>query len=495
MRFSVRLTLGQQLTLLIIGLVLAVQIVSVIVARIADVQLVSVAQKSMHLTLAGRSFRGALALPEDLRARYTETLSNLAIHIEWGAPRPLLDGDVRRPDVEAEALSWYLRAGIPVSEVIVTERGFPTPPPPPGMVADESVMVGLGEPPRTLLVHELDRTNVPRWIYEEKPAPPNSFLNIFRTWPRAEVHRIALRHDATGNWLTVYQLKRLPPVNGAYTKLIISSLFSLLIALIVLLISRRVMGPFWRLSREAERLGRGEPTSPLVVEGPRDTREIIKSFNRMNERVTQAVDYQIGLLRSLAHDLKGPLAGIKQLVESVRPDTARDQIEARLDRVQSIVDSIMTFSRAVMRDGDFQRVDLALLLEVVIDERSELGDLAEMAGTEPVIVSCRVNAIQRCLSNLVENACKYGGEVHASVTKDGDDAVITIDDKGPGIPEDELERVFQPFERLAKDVPGSGLGLAIVKTIVVDQGGTVSLLNRSEGGLRAELRLPLHREE
>ncbi len=494
MKFSARLTLGQQLILLVIGLVLAVQIVNVIVARVADVQLVTAAQKSLHLTLAGRSFRGVLALPANQRVRYVQTLSNLAIHIEWGAPRALLHSDKRHPDIEAEALSWYSRAGLPVSEVLVTERGFPPPPPPDGMAADEVPILGLGEPPRTLLIPDLDWITVPNWVHEDLPTPPASLLDLFRAQPRAEVYRIALRHDATGDWLTVYQLRRFPPVNVAYTKLITSSLVSLFIAAIVLLISRRVMRPFWHLSREAERLGRGESTSSLAVEGPRDTREIIKSFNRMNERVTQAVEYQIGLLRSLAHDLKGPLAGIKQLVDAIGPDTTRHQIEARLNRVQSIIDSIMAFSRAVLRDGDFQRVDLALLLDVVIEERRELGDVAEMTDTEPVIVSCRVNAIQRCLSNLVENACKYGGEAHATVFREGDEAVINIDDNGPGIPEEELERMFQPFERLTEEVSGSGLGLAIVKTIVVDQGGSIRLINRSKGGLRAQLRLPLHRE-
>ncbi|MGH0002978.1 sensor histidine kinase [Pseudovibrio ascidiaceicola] len=255
------------------------------------------------------------------------------------------------------------------------------------------------------------------------------------------------------------------------------------------------MKPIWRLSLEAERLGRGELVSPLAVEGPRDTQEIIKSFNRMNERITRTVDYQIGLLRSLAHDLKGPLAGIQRLVGSVGPDNARNQIEAHLTRVQNNINSIMSFSRAVMRDGDFEPIDLALLLDVVIEERCELGDLAQMADAEPVIVTCRVNAIQRCLFNLLENACKYGGAAHATVSKDGGEAVITVDDNGPGIPEDELEHVFQPFARLATDVPGSGLGLAIVKTIVADQGGSIRLLNRPKGGLRAELRLPLYRED
>ncbi|MCF6432474.1 ATP-binding protein [Leisingera sp. MMG026] len=120
------------------------------------------------------------------------------------------------------------------------------------------------------------------------------------------------------------------------------------------------------------------------------------------------------------------------------------------------------------------------LLEVVVDERAELGEDAEMAEAAPVIVSCRVNAVQRCLSNLVENACKYGGQARAAVVQEGDVAVVTIDNFGPGIAKEDLERVFRPFERLGQVVPGSGLGLAIVKTIVVDQGGAVRLLNLSD---------------
>ncbi len=492
MRLSLRLTLGQQLMLLVIGLVLAVQVINVIVARIADVQLVTEGQTTRHITLAGQSFRGGLILPKDQRARYAQSLSNPAIHMEWGPQKPVLEGDVRRPDIEAEALSWYTRAGLPVSEVVVTERGYPTPPPRQGMVAERSPILGLGEPPRTLWVHEFDRKSVPEWVFKEKQAPPGNFMNLLRSQPRVEVHRVALRHDVTGDWLTVYQLRRLPPINSVYTKLIISSLASLLIAIVLLLISRRIMRPFWNLSHQAERLGRGELASQLAVEGPRDTQEIIKSFNRMNERVTQTVDYQIGLLRSLAHDLKGPLAAVQRLVGSVEPDTTKNQIETRLNRVQTNIDSIMSFSRAVMRDGNLEKVDLALLLDVVVEEHYGQGALVEMTDAEPVIVSCRVNAIQRCLSNLVENACKYGGEARACVSKDGDEAIVTISDKGPGIPEDELERVFQPFERLTQHVPGTGLGLTITKTIMVDHGGSVHLLNGPTGGLQAVLRLPLH---
>ncbi|MDJ0631030.1 MAG: ATP-binding protein [Rhodobacter sp.] len=493
MWWTARVTLAQQLMLLVIGLVMGVQIANVIVLRVAEVQQFSTQQQSRHLAVAGRAMRSLLDVPEDQKASFAGTLSNPSIQVEWGDLRPLLSGDARRPEAEAEALAWYRKAGLPVNDIVMTVRGYPSPPPPPGISSERSRILSLGEPPRTILVQSFDRPRLRVWALRERPAPPDNFLNYIRTHPRAEVHRISLRHEESGTWLSVYQLRRLPPVNAAYTKLLTSSLVSVFIAAIVLIIGHRVMRPLRRLSREAERLGRGEVVERLAVEGPRDTREIIATFNRMNERITQAVDYQIGLLRSLAHDLSGPLAGVKRLVGSVGPDTTRDQIEARLERVQSIVDAIMAFSRAVMRDGDFQSVDLVQLLDVVIDERVELGGDAAMEDSEPIMATCRVSAIQRCLSNLVDNACKYGGQARATVRRDGDEAVVTIDDAGPGIPDGDLERVFEPFQRLADSTQGNGLGLAIAKTIVVDQGGSIRLLNRPEGGLRAELRLPLER--
>jgi len=218
------------------------------------------------------------------------------------------------------------------------------------------------------------RTRLPLYLKTDVETPPERLIDLFRFEPPAEVQRLALRYEGTDEWLTLYALLRPASLNPYITKFFTSSLISLSLAAVFFVIERRMMLPLRRLSKEAERLGRGEAASVLAVEGPSDTREIITSFNRMNERVTQAVDYQIGLLRSLAHDLKGPLAGVKGLVASVGPDTTRDQIEERLTRVQGIVDAIMSFSRAVMRDGDFQTVDISQLMDVVIDERVELGD-------------------------------------------------------------------------------------------------------------------------
>jgi signal transduction histidine kinase len=223
------------------------------------------------------------------------------------------------------------------------------------------------------------------------------------------------------------------------------------VALGALVLGRRVMAPFRRVSQRAELLGRGERAPDVPVEGPKDVREIVSAFNAMNARVSQATDYQIGLLRSLGHDLKGPLASVGRLVSTVGPEETRAQIETRLGSVQSIVEAIMSFSRAVMRDGALETTDMAAMLHAVVDEQADLGADAVAEAPDRLLLSCRVNAMERCLRNLVENALKYGGAVEARLFAQGDEAVIQIDDRGPGIPEDEIESAFQPFYRLADD--------------------------------------------
>lgn len=304
------------------------------------------------------------------------------------------------------------------------------------------------------------------------------------------VYTIAMLPQGSEDWIVLHKFMRAPNIGGTIAIGLYTFIAAVVLAILALLLGRRVMAPFRRLADQAELLGRGERAPDIAVEGPQDVREIVTAFNSMNARITQATDYQIGLLRSLGHDLKGPLAAVKRLAGNVQPHETRDQIETRLERVDTIVQDIMSFSRAVMRDGDPETTDLASMVEAIVDEHADLGVDAEAQTPDKLLLRCRANAVERCIRNLVENAVKYGGCVRANLFQDGDEAVIQIDDTGPGIPEAEIERVFQPFHRLADDDRGSGLGLAIARTIVIDQGGTLTLSNRSDGGLRADVRLP-----
>jgi signal transduction histidine kinase len=305
------------------------------------------------------------------------------------------------------------------------------------------------------------------------------------------VFTFALKLRGEDNWVTLYRLFRPPPFSVEITQLLFSAFAALFIGSLAVIVGRSNMKPLQDLRQGAAVLGRGDRAPDVPVRGAKDVQEIVVAFNEMNARVSQSTDYQIGLLRSLGHDIKGPLASVDRLVTDINPDETRAQIERRLGRVHDIIDSIMSFSRAVMRDGELERTDLAAILEAVIDEQVDLGAKASADVPDRLLVTCRINAMERCLRNVVGNAVKYGGSAHARLFVEAGDAVIQIDDTGPGIPPEALESVFQPFQRLAEDPDGTGLGLAIARTIVVDQGGTLTLSNRPEGGLRAQLRFSL----
>jgi len=343
-----------------------------------------------------------------------------------------------------------------------------------------------GKPRRWVLQPELDEAGdvvIPSATGPDgEPIEPRS--------SKVQVYTVAMLPEGSEDWIVLHKCMRAPNVWGSIAIGLYSLMAAVVVAIVALLLGRLAMAPFRRVAHQAELLGRGDRASPVPVDGPRDVREIVTAFNRMNARVSQATDYQIGLLHSLGHDLKGPLASVKRLVGDVGPDETRAQIEHRLDSVQTIVNAIMSFSRAVLRDGELEVTDLAAMLNTVINEQADLGADAEAETPDRLLLTCRINAMERCLRNLVENALKYGGSVRATLFTDDSEAVIQIDDTGPGIPDDEIESAFQPFYRLADDTKGSGLGLAIARTIVIDQGGSLTLTNRPEGGLRAELRLP-----
>ena len=162
-----------------------------------------------------------------------------------------------------------------------------------------------------------------------------------------------------------------------------------------------------------------------------------------------------------------------------------------METISDIVNSVTNLNRETHHDGELARLDLRSLVEALVDEQVEAGRDVTCTIEQSAVVKGRHNALTRVLSNLLENAVKYGGRTNVSLTASNDLAAIHIDDEGPGIPAEQLETAFEPFQRLGATEPGTGLGLAIVRAIVVDQGGTVTLENRPSGGLRANVLLPL----
>lgn len=314
---------------------------------------------------------------------------------------------------------------------------------------------------------------------EERPPEP------------ATVAVLSLKLTATTTWYNFYILTA--PIS-MIPLLIMASLdtfIALIFTLIMIAVIRRILGPMNALSMGADLLGRGERIDALTPEGSRDVRETVLAFNRMSERVRQANDYQSSLIQSLGHDLRGPLDRVRRLARRASPKAVQDDLVTRVDAVDDIIGSVTSFTRATRRDGALVRVDLPSLLDALIDEQTDLGHRCHVTIKAPVTVKGRHNALMRTFRNLIENAVKYGDLARVTLDRDDGFAIVTVDDEGPGIAQEQLQSAFRPFERLKAQGKGSGLGLAIVKAIVVDHGGEIDLTNLQPRGLRATVRLPL----
>jgi signal transduction histidine kinase len=201
------------------------------------------------------------------------------------------------------------------------------------------------------------------------------------------------------------------------------------------------------------------------------------------------------MLAALGHDLRSPLTAMRLRSELVDDDETRERLVATVEEMRRMVGLTLDFARGVAPREAAETLDLgALVREVAGDVAATVGPV-EVEISTAVTLTARPTALERALRNIVENAVRYGGAARVRVAGDAAAATIVVDDDGPGIPDADLARVFEPFTRLeasrSRETGGVGLGLAIARTIVHAHGGEITLANRPEGGLRATLRLPL----
>ena len=299
---------------------------------------------------------------------------------------------------------------------------------------------------------------------------------------------------ADGRWLNVAVG---PPPGAPAWGLAFVAVFllsALGIAAVAVLTGRRLARPMRGLANAAGRLGRGEAVDDLPEAGPAETRETVRAFNLMRARLDRFVRDRTAMLAAVSHDLKTPITSLRLHAEFVEDAETKAKILAALDEMQRMTEDALAFIREDMQREETRTVDLHALLDSVAADLAELGHDIAVEDSGRVLAACRAAALRRALRNLLENAAAYGGRATARIERDGEEIRVVVEDEGPGIPEDDLERVFEPFVRLeasrSRDTGGSGLGLAIVRSIVRGHGGDVRLENRAEGGLRATVALP-----
>jgi len=298
-----------------------------------------------------------------------------------------------------------------------------------------------------------------------------------------------------GQWLNgVTGPPPLPPPFGL--SFVVSLVLSAAaVSLAGLLVARRITRPMRRLTLAADRLGRGESVEPLPERGPEEVVRGTRAFNEMHARLDRFIRDRTHMLAAISHDLRTPITSLRLRAELVEDEEARGKLIETLDEMQRMVEATLAFIRAEGSGEETRDVDLTALVESLADDLGELDRKVTVATAERIVVRCRPVGVRRALRNVIENSVAYGGAAQIRLEAGGDQARIVVEDGGPGLPQEDLERMFEPFVRgegsRSRETGGIGLGLAIARTIMRGHGGDITLENRAEGGLRAVLTLPL----
>jgi signal transduction histidine kinase len=230
-------------------------------------------------------------------------------------------------------------------------------------------------------------------------------------------------------------------------------------------------------------------------EGPADVRRTTHAFNVMSDRLTRFVADRTRMLAAIAHDLRTPITGMRLRAEMIEDDETRARILDGLNEMGEMTEAALAFAKTDAQSEESRRVDLASLVESVCDDFVDGGAEVNFDGPERLDFTCRPTALKRAARNLVANAVRYGGSAEVALAQDETMITLSVADRGPGVPDEQLERVFDPFVRLEesrnRETGGSGLGLSIARNIARAHGGDVTLANRAEGGAVARLSLPL----
>jgi signal transduction histidine kinase len=295
-----------------------------------------------------------------------------------------------------------------------------------------------------------------------------------------------------GRWVVA---KRLRGDRGEYGWLVALLLLAATIAVGAYPVVRSITGRLERLRSSVDALGAGDLSVRVKVEGRDEVAELAHSFNSAARRLEKLVKTQSQMLASVSHELRSPLARMRVAIELLRTDNnpeLREGITKDIQELDELISEILLASRldALGRIEPREAIDLLALLA---EEASRTG--ASIGGT-PEIVSGDPRLLRHMLRNLLENARRHSddNEVEASVRRDQHgNVLLTVDDRGPGVPEDERERIFEPFYRARgtrETGEGVGLGLALVRQIVERHGGSVRCLPREGRGTRFEAFLP-----
>jgi len=469
-RFLPKSLFGQMLVIMLLGLIVSYAIGAWIYSTDREAAVREVGGLAAAHRIANLA-RLVEAAPADWRERIVATLSDRTFRVALSDQKPDFTARGDNGPV-AEAIAAYLSDRL---ELDSSRK--------PVVVASESARLLPGSGPFV--------DHPPMMMMRG----PGGMMGGWTMHGWAELVALAVAIPlSSGQWLSFNMA--LPEHVPSFSYQLIASMLvatSVLIAVAVLA-AKRVTAPLRTLAQAAQRLGKDVNAPPIPEMGTIETRQASRAFNEMQVRLRELIGNRMRLLAAISHDLRTPLTLLRLRTEDAVDSEDKERMLATITEMDAMVNAILQYTRDEMTTEPVRRTDLTALIQSVVDDMADAGMDVVFDPAPPVLVDCRSSAIKRAITNLVDNAVKYGHKARVTLRVRAKLAEITVEDEGPGIPEQELARVFQPFYRVEesrnRESGGVGLGLAIAQSLVQKNNGTLSLQNRPAGGLRAQILLP-----
>ncbi|CCG40086.1 ATP-binding protein [Magnetospirillum molischianum] len=256
--------------------------------------------------------------------------------------------------------------------------------------------------------------------------------------------------------------------------------------------------PLATFAAAADRLGRDVNAPRLPEDGPWEVRRAVAAFNEMQDRIRRFVEDRTQMLAAISHDLRSPITRMRLRMDLLPEGDGRDKMLHDLTEMEAMVASSLEFARDEAVNEATQSIDLAATLAVICDDITDIGLIADFEWSTRLVCACRPTAMKRALTNLIENAARYGREAKVQARRIGSTVEVIVEDRGAGIPVAEREKVFNPFYRLDgsrnRQMGGIGLGMTVARDIIRAHGGDIHLEDRQGGGMRVVVILPQEKE-
>ncbi|MGF1694751.1 ATP-binding protein [Vibrio lamellibrachiae] len=300
---------------------------------------------------------------------------------------------------------------------------------------------------------------------------------------------------ATNEWLYIAALLPAPYVTLDDTilgreQVIFLVLSTMLLLLLTYLLVKRQVKPLKRLAKAANEMSMDIDQPPLREEGASELVTATRAFNRMQSRIRHYVSDREHLFSSISHDLKTPITRLRLRAELLESDVKRGKFNKDLDELEIMVKGALQCVRDTDLHENNAQIDIAEVIQSVIESHNQYEEKVKFYPIELVPIVAKPLAIKRVITNIIDNAVKYGERAEVVTTQTQEWIKITVTDHGQGIPKAKLEAVFEPYFRIATDSEGHGLGLGICRNILHGHGGDLIINNTENRGLKAQIYIP-----